>query len=163
MSPRECSPTREMDVEQLDAAILEAGRFANETVANLQGPEDIRMDENSDVSDSLLEEQRRDRYRFCPLEEASDPDLWQEVRHGGPESSDSQMSGGSEDEPTMEPIPDADEQLRDIHRMRSRALRRIRRRLAEARNTGSQHEIWSLESRRAVVAYHHLISYMCLR
>ena len=146
MSPRECSPTREMDVEQLDAAILEAGRFANETVANLQGPEDIRMDEDSDVSDSLLEEQRRERYRFCPLEEASDPDLWQEVRHGGPESSDSQMSGGSEDEPTMEPIPDADEQLRDIHRMRSRALRRIRRRLAEARNTGSQHEIWSLEA-----------------
>ena len=146
MSPKECSPTREMDVEQLDAAILEAGRFANETVANLQGPEDIRMDEDSDVSDSLLEEQRRERYRFCPLEEASDPDLWQEVRHGGPESSDSQMSGGSEDEPTMEPIPDADEQLRDIHRMRSRALRRIRRRLAEARNTGSQHEIWSLEA-----------------
>ena len=146
MSPRECSPTREMDVEQLDAAILEAGRFANETVANLQGPEDIRMDENSDVSDSLLEEQRRERYRFCPLEEASDPDLWQEVRHGGPEGSDSQMSGGSEDEPTMEPIPDADEQLRDIHRMRSRALRRIRRRLAEAQNTGSQHEIWSLEA-----------------
>ena len=146
MSPRECSPTREMDVEQLDAAILEAGRFANETVANLQGPEDIPMDESSDISDSLLEEQRRDRYRFCPLEEASDPDLWQEVHHGGPESSDSQMSGGSEDEPTMEPIPDAEEQLRNIHRMRSRALRRIRRRLAEARDTGLQEEIWSLEA-----------------
>ena len=41
MSPRECSPTREMDMVQLDAAIVEAGRFANETVANLQGPEDI--------------------------------------------------------------------------------------------------------------------------
>ena len=67
MSPRECSPTREMDVEQLDAAILEAGRFANETVANLQGPEDIRMDENSDVSDSLLEEQRRGEIPFLSL------------------------------------------------------------------------------------------------
>ena len=105
------------------------------------------MDENSDVSDSLLEEQRRERYRFCPLEEASDPDLWpRSSPWRSRKHSDSQMSGGSEDEPTMEPIPDADEQLRDIHRMRSRALRRIRRRLAEARNTGSQHEVWSLEA-----------------
>ena len=35
-SPRECSPTREMDMVQLDAAIVEAGRFANETIGNLQ-------------------------------------------------------------------------------------------------------------------------------
>ena len=146
MSPRECSPTREMDMVQLDAAIVEAGRFANETVANLQGPEDIPMDDSSDISDTLLEEQRRYRYRFVPLEEASDPDLWQEVRHGGPDSSDSQMSGGSEDEPTMEPVPDFEQQLRDIHRMRSRALRRIRRRLSEARDTGTQEEIWALEA-----------------
>ena len=146
MSPRECSPTREMDMVQLDAAIVEAGRFANETVANLQGPEDIPMDDSSDISDTLLEEQRRYRYRFVPLEEASDPDLWQEVRHGGPDSSDSQMSGGSEDEPTMEPVPDVEQQLRDIHGMRSRALRRIRRRLSEARDTGTQEEIWALEA-----------------
>ena len=146
MSPRECSPTREMDVEQLDAAILEAGRFANETVANLQGPEDIPMDESSDISDSLVEEQRRFRYRFIPLEEASDPDLWQDVRHGGPNSDSDSPISDVPVEPADEPMPEIELHLREIHERRSRALRRIRRQLSQAYDTGTQEEIWELEA-----------------
>ena len=145
MSPRECSPTCEMDVEQLDAAILEAGRFANETVANLQGPEDIPMDEDSsDISESLLEEQRRFRYRFIPLEEASDPDLWQDVRHGGPNSDSDSPIADVPVEPADEPMPEIELHLREIHERRSRALRRIRRQLSQAYDTGTQEEIWGL-------------------
>ena len=110
MSPRECSPTREMDME------------------------------------SLLEEQRRFRYRFIPLEEASDPDVWQDVRHGGPNSdSDSPMADAS-GEPDDEPMPETERYIRDIHERRSRALRRIRRQLQDAYDTGTQEEIWELEA-----------------
>ena len=65
MSPRECSPTREMDMVQLDAAIVEPGRVANETIGSLHGADAVPMDEDSsDISENLLEEQRRFRYRF---------------------------------------------------------------------------------------------------
>ena len=54
MSPRECSPTREMDMEQLDAALVESGRVANETIGNLHGVDAVPMDEDSsDISESL--------------------------------------------------------------------------------------------------------------
>ena len=147
MSPRDCSPTREMDVEQLDAVLVESGRVANETIGNLQGLDAAPMDEDSsDISETLLEEQRRFRYRFIPLEEASDPDLWQNVRHGGPSSdSDSMISDGPA-EPADEPMPEVEIHLREIHQRRSRALRRIRRQLSEAYDTGTQEEIWELEA-----------------
>ena len=147
MSPRDCSPTHEMDVEQLDAVLVESGRVANETIGNLQGLDAAPMDEDSsDISETLLEEQRRFRYRFIPLEEASDPDLWQNVRHGGPSSdSDSMISDGPA-EPADEPMPEVEIHLREIHQRRSRALRRIRRQLSEAYDTGTQEEIWELEA-----------------
>ena len=127
MSPRECSPTREMDMEQLDAALVESGRVANETIGNLHGVDAVPMDEDSsDISESLLEEQRRFRYRFIPLEEASDPDLWQDVRHGGPNSDSDSPIADVPVEPADEPMPETELHLREIHERRSRALRRIR-------------------------------------
>ena len=152
MSPRECSPTREMDMEQLDAALVESGRVANETIGNLHGVEDIPMDDDnsdSEISDTLLEQQRRDRYRFVPLEEASDPDLWQEVRHGGPNSDSGSSIADAPAEPADEPMPEIDLHLREIHQRQSRALRRIRNQLQEAYNTGTQEEIWELEAEQA--------------
>ncbi len=60
----------------------------------------------SEISESLLEEQRRFRYRSIALEEASDPELWMDVRHGSPgSSSDSSMNTGeSNNEPAAEPL-----------------------------------------------------------
>ena len=147
MSPRDCSPTREMDVEQLDAVLVESGRVANETIGNLQGLEDIPMnDDSSEVSDTVLEQQRRDRYRFVPLEEASDPDLWQNVRHGGPSSDSDSLTSDVHAEPADEPMPEVELHLREIHQRRSRALRRIRQQLSEAYETGTQEAIWELEA-----------------
>ena len=106
MSPRSSSPTEQMDASQIDAAIYEAGRLAMQSIGNLQ-PQVEPMDEDrSDISESLLEEQRRFRYRFLPVEEASDPGLWMDVPHGGPESSsDSSMNNGeSNNEPAAEPL-----------------------------------------------------------
>ena len=147
MSPRDCSPTREMDVEQLDAVLVESGRVANETIGNLQDLEDIPMnDDSSEVSDTVLEQQRRDRYRFVPLEEASDPDLWQNVRHGGPSSDSDSLTSDVHAEPADEPMPEVELHLREIHQRRSRALRRIRQQLSEAYETGTQEAIWELEA-----------------
>ena len=147
MSPRDCSPTREMDVEQLDAVLVESGRVANETIGNLQGLEDTPMnDDSSEVSDTVLEQQRRDRYRFVPLEEASDPDLWQNVRHGGPSSDSDSLTSDVHAEPADEPMPEVELHLREIHQRRSRALRRIRQQLSEAYETGTQEAIWELEA-----------------
>ena len=146
MSPRECSPIREM------AALVESGRVANETIGNLHGVEDIPMDDDnsdSEISDTLLEQQRRDRYRFVPLEEASDPDLWQEVRHGGPNSDSGSSIADVPAEPADEPMPEIELHLREIHQRRFRALRRIRNQLQEAYNTGTQEEIWELEAEQA--------------
>ena len=144
MSPRECSPTREMDMEQLDAALVESGRVAK---IDLHGVDAVPMDEDSsDISESLLEEQRGFRYRFIPLEEASDPDLWQDVRHGGPNSDSDSPTADVSGEPVEEPMPETELHLREIHERRSRALRRIRRQLQEAYNTGTQEEIWELEA-----------------
>ncbi len=95
-----------MDASQIDAAIYEAGRLAMQPIGKLQ-PQVEPMDEDrSDISESLLEEQRRFRYRFIPVEEASDPELWMDVPHGGPESSsDSSMNNGeSNNEPAAEPL-----------------------------------------------------------
>eukprot|EP00434_Breviolum_minutum_P045119 symbB.v1.2.040384.t1/scaffold7186.1/size14471/2 len=147
MSPRDCSPTREMDVEQLDAVLVESGRVANETIGNLQGLEDTPMnDDSSEVTDTVLEQQRRDRYRFVPLEEASDPDLWQNVRHGGPSSDSDSLTSDVHAEPADEPMPEVELHLREIHQRRSRALRRIRQQLSEAYETGTQEAIWELEA-----------------
>ena len=105
------------------------------------------MDEDSsDISESLLEEQRRFRYRFIPLEEASDPDLWQDVRHGGPNSDSDSPIADVPVEPADEPMPEIELHLREIHERRSRALRRIRRQLSQAYDTGTQEEIWELEA-----------------
>ena len=69
MSPSGDSPAERLDVSEIAAAISEAGRFAIQTGGNLQ-PQVEPMDEDrSDISESVLEEQRRSRYRFVPLEE----------------------------------------------------------------------------------------------
>ena len=99
MSPRSSSPIEQQDIAQIDAAISEAGRLAIQSIGNLQPQVEPMDEDSSDISKSLLEEQRRFRYRFVPLEEASDPELWMDVRHGGPgDSSDSSMSNGGQTE-----------------------------------------------------------------
>ena len=101
------------------------------------------------VCESLLEEQRRFRYRFIrPVEEASDPDLWQDVRHGGPNSDSESPTADVSGEPSEEPMPETERHLREIQESRSRALRRIGRQLQEAYNTGTQAEIWDLEAQQ---------------
>ena len=136
LSPRSDSPTQRLDASEIDAAISEAGRLAMQSIENLQ-PRVEPMDENSsDMSESLLEEQRRSRYRFVPLEEASDPALWMDVRHGGPESSDSSMDDGeSQNEPAAEPLTGSEQFQQSLDGMvaaRNSVVARIQDRLASA-------------------------------
>ena len=50
--------------------------------------------ESSDVEDGNSDASRRQRYRWVPLDEASDPELWQEVRHHESSSEDN-MDGSA--------------------------------------------------------------------
>ena len=50
--------------------------------------------ESSDVEGGTSDASRRQRYRWVPLDEASDPELWQEVRHHESSSEDN-MDGFS--------------------------------------------------------------------
>ena len=110
------------------------------------------MDEDSsDISESLLEEQRRSRYFFVPLEEASDPELWMDVRHGGPGSSDPSMDDGeSHNEPAAEPLTGSEQFQQNLDGMvaaRNSVVATIHDRLASAEANGlSQEEIRHLEN-----------------
>ena len=57
-----------------------------QSTGNLEPQVEPMDEDSSDISESLLEEPRRCRYRFVPLEEASDSGLWMDVRHGGLEA-----------------------------------------------------------------------------
>ena len=144
LSPRSGSPISQLDIAQIDFSIAEAGRQALATIGDIQMD---TGDSSSDTNDSLLERQRRDRYRFCPLGEASDPDLWMEVNHGGPDQSSSSDAGG--DEPGAEPLSRGDQLSADLHDVsvaRRRAMGAVNARLNAAYNGGaSQEEIWALE------------------
>ena len=150
LSPHGDSPTERLDESEIDAAISEAGTFAMETAGNLQPQVDPMDEDSSDISESVLEEQGRSRYRFVPLEEASGPELWMNVRHGGPGSSDSSMDDvESHNEPAAEPLTGNEQfhQNRDgMVATRDSLIARIQDRLAFAEANGlSQEEIWHLE------------------
>ena len=150
MSPRGDSPTEGLDESGIDAAISEAGRFAMETIGNLQPQVEPMDEDSSDISETVLEEQRRSRYRSVPLDEASDPDLRMEVRHGGPDSSDSSMDDvESRNEPASEPLTRNEQFQQNLDGMvatRESLVARIQDRLASAEANGlSQEEIRHLE------------------
>ena len=151
MSPRADSPTERLDASEIAASISEAGRFAMETGGNLHPQLEPMEESSSDISESVLEEQRRSRYRFMPLEEASDPELWMDVRHGGPGSSDSSMDVvESRNEPAAEPLTGNEQFQQNLDGMvaaRESVVSRIRDSLASAEANGlSQEEIWHLEN-----------------
>ena len=93
--------------------------------------------EDSDAS-ALRDEERRERYRYCELGEASDPEVWMEVRHGGsPEDSSSTDWGFTEN-----PAPGACIQAIDTTDVGNVAIcsflfDRSTRRLQEARDSGA--------------------------
>ena len=122
-----------------------------ETGGNLHPQVEPMEESSSDISESVLEEQRRCRYRFVPMEEACDPELWMEVRHGGPGSSDSSMDDAeSRNEPAAEPLTGNEQFQQNLDGMvaaRESVVSRIRDSLASAEANGlSQEEIWHLEN-----------------
>ena len=85
-----------------------------------------------------------------PMKEASDPESWMSVRHGGPGSSDSSMDDvESHNEPAAEPLTGNErfhENLDGMVASRNNLIARIQDRLASAEANGlSQGEIWHLE------------------
>ena len=173
MSPRGDSPTERLDASEIDAAISEAGRLAMQSIGNLQPQVEPMDQDSSEISGSLLEEQRRFRYRSIALAEASDPELWMDVRHGGPgSSSDSSMNTGeSNNEPAAEPLTGNEQFQQNLDEMvaaRHSVVATVDDRLASAEANGlSQEEILPLENqlnyfRTLWWCYSYLHRYRCI-